>query len=54
MTTADLPTDDVSATAEDAPTCDACEHPLDAHDEIGRRFCSATVAAALSRGCICR
>ncbi len=37
-----------------SPACDACRHDLDGHDAIGRRFCSATVAGALTRGCICR
>jgi hypothetical protein len=33
--------------------CDMCPHPLDQHDAIARRFCTATSAGALSRGCIC-
>ena len=41
--------------AQDAATvcCDMCPHPLDQHDAIARRFCTATSAGALSRGCIC-
>lgn len=34
--------------------CGACAHPWDAHDRIGRRFCSATIAAKLERPCVCR
>ena len=34
--------------------CDVCPHPAVAHDVISRRFCDATVRAALTRGCICR
>jgi hypothetical protein len=33
--------------------CDMCPHPLDQHDAIAQRFCTATSAGALSRGCIC-
>ena len=35
------------------PACAACPHEWDAHDRIGTRFCSATIAGALSRGCVC-
>lgn len=34
-------------------TCDVCAHPEAAHDAIARRYCDATVANAMSRGCIC-
>ena len=36
--------------AQDAATvcCDMCPHPLDQHDAIARRFCTATSAGALS------
>lgn len=34
-------------------SCPACGHPQDGHDELGRRYCAATAAAALDRGCIC-
>jgi len=30
-----------------------CGHPIDDHDAVGRRYCAATVAAVLPRGCIC-
>jgi hypothetical protein len=33
--------------------CDTCPHPVAAHDAISLRFCSATRAAALTRGCVC-
>lgn len=35
------------------PACAACPHGRDAHDRIGTRFCAATIAGALSRGCVC-
>ena len=34
-------------------TCAVCPHAWDAHDPIGTRFCSATVAGRLHRGCVC-
>jgi hypothetical protein len=34
--------------------CTVCEHDLDAHDAISLRFCQASQARALTRGCICR
>jgi hypothetical protein len=37
-----------------AGTCPVCPHPLADHDPIGLRFCRATAAAAVSRGCVCR
>jgi hypothetical protein len=37
--------------ADDA--CLACAHPMSAHDVISARFCTATLAGALSRGCVC-
>jgi hypothetical protein len=33
--------------------CAACPHDRDAHDAIGTRFCSATNARGLNRGCVC-
>ena len=36
-----------------APACGACPHERDAHDPHGTRFCAATTAAVLDRGCIC-
>lgn len=33
--------------------CAACTHPWDAHDQIGRRFCTATIAGSYHRGCVC-
>ena len=34
--------------------CGVCSHAHAHHDAIGLRFCRATAAAALTRGCICR
>lgn len=33
--------------------CAVCPHPLDAHDRIGLRYCTATAASSVSRGCVC-
>ncbi|WP_158102597.1 RGCVC family protein [Lentzea kentuckyensis] len=37
-----------------AAICAVCPHPSHEHDPIGVRYCTATMAAALPRGCICR
>ncbi len=34
--------------------CSCCPHPWTAHDATAQRYCGATLAAALSRKCICR
>jgi hypothetical protein len=34
--------------------CSVCAHPMRAHDAIGARFCAATMAGALDRGCVCQ
>ncbi|WP_433261352.1 RGCVC family protein [Actinosynnema sp. CS-041913] len=34
-------------------SCPACPHPADAHDPLARRFCAATRAGGLHRGCLC-
>jgi len=57
--TASTSTPDSTRTVErpDGPpvaACLACAHGLADHDPIGARFCRATSAGALSRGCICR
>ncbi|WP_157984536.1 RGCVC family protein [Lentzea terrae] len=40
--------------ADAADICAVCPHPWHEHDPLGVRYCAATTAAALSRGCICR
>ncbi len=35
-------------------TCDMCVHPLDDHDRVARRYCAATSANAMDRGCVCK
>jgi len=30
-----------------------CGHPPEDHDPIADRYCKATIASALARGCIC-
>ncbi len=53
----DAPTVPAPAATTTAPVaadaCDACPHPLSAHDAISLRFCRATVAIASSRACVC-
>jgi hypothetical protein len=41
------------ATATTGPSCAVCDHEVDQHDSISRRYCQATQAHALPRGCIC-
>jgi hypothetical protein len=38
----------------DDPRCAVCPHPVDDHDAIALRFCRATLAAPIDRGCVCR
>ncbi|WP_194813641.1 RGCVC family protein [Nocardia sp. XZ_19_385] len=45
------PAEDQSATNDGG--CPACKHPRDAHDQISQRFCDATAAGHLDRGCVC-
>jgi len=45
-------TSDTDAAVDEA--CSVCPHPVRAHDAIGTRFCAATMAGALARGCACR
>jgi hypothetical protein len=40
--------------AQSPTTCGCCSHAWTAHDATAQRYCNATLAAALSRGCICR
>ncbi|ATE55789.1 RGCVC family protein [Actinosynnema pretiosum] len=40
-------------TGQDEAGCPACPHPARAHDTLARRFCSATLAGAPRRGCVC-
>jgi hypothetical protein len=42
------------AAPQDRADCMACSHSPDTHDKIALRYCDATVARALTRGCICR
>lgn len=36
-----------------SPRCAVCDHEVSSHDAIGLRYCQATQAKALPRGCIC-
>lgn len=44
------PTEGSADSSED--TC-ACGHPLAHHDVIAARYCAATIAGSMDRGCIC-
>jgi hypothetical protein len=33
--------------------CAVCPHPVESHDVIARRFCTATQAGMFNRGCVC-
>jgi hypothetical protein len=53
-----MPTTDAMPTTSDIATqddtmCQMCGHLLTAHDVIGTRFCAATAAGELDRGCVC-
>jgi hypothetical protein len=48
-----LPAANPSTGARADRACAACPHDWDAHDAIGTRFCSATNARGLNRGCVC-
>ncbi len=37
-----------------AGVCVVCPHPWHEHDPTSVRFCTATTASALTRGCLCR
>ena len=39
--------------ADQRPRCAVCTHELEHHDPISARYCRATQAQALPRGCIC-
>ena len=60
MTSVDAPEvvpitfDTNGAGPEAEAACDMCRHPTANHDPIAARYCDATRANALSRGCICR
>lgn len=46
--------DHAEASVDENVLCDSCPHPTAAHDRIARRYCEATMRAALTRRCICR
>jgi hypothetical protein len=53
-----MPITETPATATDRNaaverTCQACAHPWESHDVISTRYCQATIAGALTRGCVC-
>ncbi len=40
-------------TTDTVPLCDVCSHSSQLHDRIAERYCNATRANAMTRGCIC-
>ncbi|WP_418287536.1 RGCVC family protein [Lentzea guizhouensis] len=38
---------------DDKASCAVCPHAWHEHDPLGERYCTATTASALTRGCIC-
>jgi hypothetical protein len=38
---------------EETGACAVCAHPIAGHDRISLRFCQATQASAMTRGCAC-
>jgi len=50
-------TETMPATPDTATTndelCGTCGHSMSSHDVISSRFCAATEAGALDRGCVC-
>ena len=46
-------TEPVYSTESGQPEICPCGHPLDRHDAIASRYCSATASGNLMRGCIC-
>jgi hypothetical protein len=53
VTDAPPTTDTTTATTDGELLCDVCPHVWAAHDPLGSRFCSATIASRSTRGCIC-
>ncbi|MGI8678822.1 MAG: RGCVC family protein [Jatrophihabitans sp.] len=51
MATAAVPRVPKTPAADVACVC--CAHTWSSHDALGRRFCTATQAHALTRSCIC-
>jgi hypothetical protein len=43
-----------SKNVDEVLACAVCEHQLADHDATALRYCRATQAQALSRGCVCR
>lgn len=44
---------DVDTHVEEDTRCAACPHQLAAHDEVGSRYCAATINHGHKRGCVC-
>jgi len=46
--------DRIDADDSPAPQVCGCGHPVADHDVIAVRFCDATLAGVLARGCVCK
>jgi hypothetical protein len=49
---------ETTAATRDGPLATAdvrcpCGHSLDRHDRVATRYCAATIAGELARGCLC-
>jgi hypothetical protein len=51
--TSTRPVTDGDLAVHEGRRCAVCDHDLADHDSISRRYCQATQACALTRGCIC-
>jgi hypothetical protein len=53
MPESETPIDTTSRQPQHTDTCAVCPHPWTDHDRVAARFCTATVAGAYSRTCVC-
>jgi hypothetical protein len=53
MTTSEPKTAELTEEKISEDKCAACSHAWAKHDALGVRYCTATTASSLSRGCIC-
>lgn len=53
LTTVEVDARRANVDADELLRCAVCAHALDEHDSISSRYCRATQAQALPRGCIC-
>ncbi|WP_436500129.1 RGCVC family protein [Actinokineospora sp. HUAS TT18] len=53
MTTSEVPANSAPPELPMTDTCAVCPHPWHDHDRVAARYCTATVAGAYSRNCVC-